>query len=149
MFWPPEPDELYWRAIVKNHGGPDPLGRRPRRVDDVLSLKGRVEVVNLERDMRNSANDFGNWTSGLEAHPFDAVRTRAEAGDEEAKWLQVHFVGPDFVGRNADVVKAPAKFLNDGRRFMIQPASGGESARQGGRQVRHGHLFVGNVGGPS
>ena len=35
-------------AVVDDHRGPNAVGRRARRVDDVLPHEGRVEVVHLE-----------------------------------------------------------------------------------------------------
>src|ERR1035438_9187160 len=68
-----EPDELDRSAVVDDHGGADALGRGARRMDSLLPHEGGLEVIDLERDVRDRSNQLVNRAVFLESHPLDAV----------------------------------------------------------------------------
>jgi hypothetical protein len=115
-----KPDELHRSSVDEDHGRADAFGRRSRRMDDLLTVERRIEVVYLERHVRQRLDRRVKWAALRVSHPFDAERAGREAGNVKLEGFEVLLVRTGFVGGYADVVIAPPELSDDRRGLVVE-----------------------------
>ena len=125
---------------MNDHRGTNAFRWRTGRRDDELSIESGIQVVDLESDVCNGANELVKPAVVLETHPFDAKGACAEARRVQSMLLKIGFAIVHQNRGNADVVVAPAEDFCYGRGFRVKSVHRMKAAGNGVRIVGHVHL---------
>ena len=105
-------------TVIENHGHCDPFAGAIRRYQNFSTFKGRLEIVQLERNVGNGFNNLRKRCIWIESHPRNAARTGFETSDVDPEPGNMNLIRTRRIGGDSNMVITPAMACDYGRKLI-------------------------------